>query len=178
MGHINVEIKARCDDPTKVINLLLSNGASYKGDDHQTDVYFGVVPGRLKLRKSPRDNCLIHYYRENLLGPKKSDVTLFPVKSGKSLVNSLEKILAKVNGKLVTVKKIRKVYVKDNVEFYIDDVDQLGSFVEIEARDVSGTIGEEKLTEQCNHYMKLLNISQEDLIPGSYADMLLNIKPA
>jgi len=174
MGHINVEIKARCDDPDKVIDLLISNGASLSYEDHQTDVYIDVVHGRLKLRKSPRENYLIHYHRKNMLGPKKSEVILAPVKS----VDSLEKILAKVIGKLVTVKKKRKVYFQDNVEFYIDDVEDIGTFLEIEAKDIRGDIGEERLTEQCNHYIKLLNISQEDLIPCSYADMLLSLKPA
>jgi adenylate cyclase class IV len=49
----------------------------------------------------------------------------------------------------------------------------LGNFVEIEAIDEDGSIGSEKLHEQCKHYLKLLNISKEDLLENSYSDLIL-----
>ena len=76
-------------------------------------------------------------------------------------------------GSLVIVDKRRKIYFIDNVKFHIDTVKGLGSFVEIEAIDKTGNIGKKKLLQQCNKYLKLLNISNKDLLSNSYSDLLM-----
>lgn len=45
--------------------------------------------------------------------------------------------------------------------------------MEIEAIDTDGSIGREKLYEQCRHYLKEMNIADEDLVPASYSDLLM-----
>jgi len=45
--------------------------------------------------------------------------------------------------------------------------------VEIEAIDSDGKIGKDKLLEQCNFYLNLFKIKQENLISNSYSDLLL-----
>ena len=50
MGHVNIEIKARCSKPDRVRAFLRAAGADFKGIDHQIDTYFRVPTGRLKLR--------------------------------------------------------------------------------------------------------------------------------
>jgi len=47
----------------------------------------------------------------------------------------------------------------------------LGHFVEVEAIDSDGSIGIQKLQQQCNHYRRLFQISDDDLIDVSYSDM-------
>ena len=37
MGHINIEIKAKCTDQEKVREILKSHNAEFKGVDHQID---------------------------------------------------------------------------------------------------------------------------------------------
>jgi len=49
--HLNVEIKARCAHLDEARKVLQELGADYKGTDHQTDTYFVVPNGRLKLRQ-------------------------------------------------------------------------------------------------------------------------------
>src|SRR3989339_284583 len=115
------------------------------------------------------ENHLIHYQRENKEGPKQSDVTLF--KSDPK--SSLKEILTKALGILVVVDKKREIYFIDNVKFHIDVVEDLGTFVEIEAIDNDGTIGKDKLLQQCQFFLDLFKISQEDLISVSYSDLLL-----
>ena len=61
----------------------------------------------------------------------------------------------------------------ENVKFHIDTVKDLGAFMEIEAIDHDDNIGKEKLLEQCNSYLKLFGILEEDLISVSYSDLLL-----
>jgi len=169
MGHINVEIKAKCFNQNKIREILRSKFADFKGIDHQVDTYFKVNSGRLKLREGNIENNLIYYSRENKEGPKQSDVILFD-----SLPNStLKELLIKSLGILAVVDKKREIYFIDNVKFHIDTVKELGSFIEIEAIDKIGNIGKDKLLEQCNFYMNLFDINEGDLISVSYSDMLL-----
>lgn len=169
MGHLNVEIKARCDEPERVRRTLLAEGADFKGTDRQVDTYFRCRNGRLKLRQGRIENNLIHYRRDDRPGPKLSRVTLCET----SPDSPLTELLGQALGVLVVVEKDREIYFIENVKFHIDRVDRLGSFVEIEAIDADGTIGREMLQRQCQRYMDLLGVRQNDLIDRSYSDMLL-----
>jgi predicted adenylyl cyclase CyaB len=71
------------------------------------------------------------------------------------------------------VDKKREIHFIDNVKFHIDIVDGLGNFIEIEAIDMDGSISEAKLLEQCQFYIKLFGVEEEDLLENSYSDMLL-----
>jgi len=171
MGHSNVEIKATCSDHKKVREFLKSKSADFKGIDHQIDTYFKVNSGRLKLREGNIENNLIYYERENKEGPKESKFIFIKCEPNSELKN----ILIKTNGVLVVVDKKREIYFIENVKFHIDTVENLGTFIEIEAIDKDGSIGKDKLQTQCQEYMKLLDISENDLISCSYSDLILNI---
>ncbi len=172
MSHINIEIKANCRQYDKTRDILMSKGADFRGVDHQIDTYFNVSSGRLKLREGNIENELIHYDREDQEGPKQSNVTLF----SSDPKSTLKELLTKALGVLVVVDKEREIYFIDNVKFHIDKVKDLGEFVEIEAIDMDGNIGKEKLLEQCRFYLNLFGIPKEDLISVSYSDLLLKRK--
>jgi len=169
MPHLNIEIKARCTNQEKIRKILNSGNADFKGIDHQIDTYFRTNQGRLKLREGNIENHLIYYDREDKEGPKQSAVVLFDYDPN----SSLKEILIRSLGILVTVDKQREIYFIDNVKFHLDNVEGLGTFVEIEAIDKNGTIGKDKLLEQCQFYLNLFEISREDLISHSYSDLLL-----
>ncbi len=172
MAFINIEIKARTDRLGEIRAILQSKNADFKGTDNQIDTYFKVGSGRLKLREGNIENQLIYYKRENTENPKQSDVILFKTDPG----SSLKEILKQSIGILVVVEKTRDIYFIDNVKFHLDSVKGLGTFVEIEAIDTEGTIGKEKLSEQCNYFLDLLQIPHEDMIPDSYSDLLINLR--
>ena len=169
MQRLNIEIKARCANPDKIKNILANQEAKFIGEDHQIDTYFIVPNGRLKLREGNIENALIHYQRENQSGPKQSDVLLYKAEPNPSL----KAVLAKALGILGVVDKMRAIYFIGNVKFHVDQVKTLGSFVEIEAIDKDGSIGREKLLEQCNAYMDLLGIKESDLVEVSYSDLIM-----
>ena len=166
---LNIEIKAKCNNHQVIREILKSHNAEFKGIDHQVDTYFKVNSGRLKLREGNIENSLVHYQREDKEGPKQSNVTLYHPDPK----SSLKEILTKALGVLVVVDKSREIYFIGNVKFHIDSVNDLGTFLEIEAIDVDGSIGKKKLLEQCNYYLNLFKISNEDLISNSYSDLLL-----
>ncbi len=172
MNIINVEIKARCADPQRIEAILLRDQADFIGTDDQTDTYFNVPNCRLKLREGTIENALIHYIRADVSGPKKSEVMLYLTKPG----SKLKDILTRAIGVKIVVRKKRKIYFAGNLKFHLDTVEELGSFVEIEAIDTEGTIGQIKLKKQCESYLKKFGIEEPDLISGSYSDMLMGIK--
>ncbi len=166
--HLNVEIKARCHNPAAIREILEQHSAHFKGADEQEDTYFNVPEGRLKLRLGPIEKSLIFYNRNNQGGPKASEVTMTDATANG---HALKQVLSTALGVKVTVKKSREIYFIENVKFHIDEVPGLGSFVEIEAIDKDGNIGQAKLDEQCRHYMVLFQIKDADLIDVSYSDM-------
>ncbi|MFX1515466.1 MAG: class IV adenylate cyclase [Promethearchaeota archaeon] len=171
MVHINVEFKAWCKDLEAIKKILLYRNADFKGVDYQVDTYFQVNKGRLKLREGKIEQALIYYDRKDSKVPKQSNVTLFPVNSDSSAL--LKEILTKSLGILVIVNKQRAIYFIDNIKFHIDKVEHLGSYVEVEAIDINGSIGITKLREQCQFFLKLFKISEKDLISKSYSDLLI-----
>ena len=169
MAFINIEIKARTSNPGKVRNQLLENNAAFMGTDQQTDTYFNVPVGRLKLRQGNIENALIYYTRTNQAGPKQSNCEVWPAPDS----NGLRQILENSLGILVTVTKTREIYFIDNIKFHIDTIRELGNFIEIEASNKTADVSSEKLNEQCRHFMELFGIKDEELVEASYSDMLL-----
>lgn len=172
MAHLNVEIKARSYDPSFIRKYLKSHNADFKGIDEQTDTYFNVRTGRLKLREGNIENNLIYYDRSNLAGPKSSQFHLVKVDDAKGL----KEVLTKSCGIKTIVRKRREIYYIDNVKFHIDEVPELGSFIEIEAGNILVDKAEAQLLDQCDFYLKEFGVKEEDLISVSYSDMLLDTK--
>ncbi|MEZ5195731.1 MAG: class IV adenylate cyclase [Bacteroidales bacterium] len=169
MSFLNIEIKAQCQNQETIEYILRKENAVAHGTDFQTDTYFKVNEGRLKLREGNIENALIHYHREDKPGPKNSQVVLY-----KALPDeNLKRILTASIGVKVVVKKERRIFFIENIKFHLDKVEGLGTFVEIEAIDLEGNIGKEKLLEQCQRYLEKFKIKDDELVSISYSDMLL-----
>ncbi|MEA1896041.1 MAG: class IV adenylate cyclase [Bacteroidota bacterium] len=169
MKAIIIEIKARCHNPEEIELILLNNNARYEGSDRQIDTYFNSDSGQVKLREGNIENSLIYYQRKERKGQKKSEVTLYKT-TGES--NALKDILANTMGIKIVVDKTRKIFFIENVKFHIDLVKGLGSFVEIEAIDISGKMGEEELRKQCDDFIRLLGLKDAEFLDQSYSDMI------
>lgn len=168
MSHLNIEIKARSGNVRFIREWLLQNGADYKGTDSQTDTYFNVTGGRLKLREGNIENNLISYHRANQAGPKSSHFDLLPVAEPARL----KKMLSDTIGVKAIVQKTREIYYIKNVKFHLDEVPGLGTFVEIEAGNILADLSGEELLQQCEYYMMVFGISENDLLTSSYSDMM------
>jgi homotetrameric cytidine deaminase len=159
----NLEIKARDPDPAGSLERALALGAEDRGEITQRDTYFGRTAGRLKLREqSPGDAELIEYRRPDDAGPRVSDYRLVPVSDPDALREALDAAL----GTLVVVEKRRRLLLWEGVRIHLDEVEGLGSFVELEATDGDPAKVERLRTE--------LDILDERLIAGSYSDLLLD----
>jgi adenylate cyclase, class 2 len=171
MSFINIEVKARTTSAAQIRKFLQQAGADFKGTDYQTDTYFNVPKGRLKLRQGNIENTLIYYERENTAGPKASDCNVVGIEDGAAM----KELLALSLGIKVTVKKQREIYFIENIKFHIDTLGGMGNFIEIEASNRYMPLSLEQLNDQCNYYIQQFAITNEDMINLSYSDMLLAI---
>lgn len=169
MPHINFEFKAIVNDLEKLEQLLLTLNPRFAGEDHQTDTYFNVSKGRLKLREGKIENALIYYERDNTPTVKKSEVILYQ----RQPAPGLKEILTRVHGIKTVVDKHRKIYFVDNVKIHFDEVQGLGTFVEVEAISKDKSISIKQLKQQCNRFAELFEIKPEDHLAASYSDMIV-----
>ena len=166
---LNYEFKARVTDIQSHEKNLLTLSPRFIGEDQQCDTYYNVDKGRLKLREGNIENALIYYERQDHSGAKVSDVLLYDHKPDLSLKD----ILARVHGVKVVVNKTRRIYFIDNVKFHFDRVENLGSFIEVEAIDKTGTAGYDSIKSACEKYASFFGIKDEDYVSHSYSDLIL-----
>src|SRR5699024_9063983 len=102
------------------------------------------------------ENSLINYDRENISGSKESQIILYQHQPN----TALKAILIRQLGVKVVVDKKRKIYFIDNVKFHFDIVEDLGTFMEVEALDSTGKFTVEELKKQCDQYFAFFKLTQ------------------
>lgn len=172
MNIKNFEFKAKVDDIEKYETKLLTLNPTFQGLDHQVDTYFNVSKGRLKLREGNIENSLINYDRENISGSKESQIILYQHQPNIALKN----ILTKQLGILAIVDKKRKIYFIDNIKFHFDIVENLGTFIEVEAIDNNAAFTTEELKMQCDKYFDFFKLTQQNIIDRSYSDLIIDLE--
>ncbi len=133
----------------------------------QDDVFFPVDKGRLKLRRlASNRGQLIYYNRADSKGPKRSEYCLTETNDPGGLKN----VLAQAYGVRGTVKKTRYLYLAGQTRIHLDEVENLGKFVELEVVLRPGQPDEEGRTI-AEELMRCLGIAPDDLIEDSYVDL-------
>ncbi len=167
-----VELKAKVDNLEPVRRKLKTSKAKHVGNFQQTDIYFAVPNGRLKLRQIDNEKTkLIYYERKNISGPKKSNVFVMEIPEDKVFTALLKKIL-KVR---TTVKKVREIYQFRKTQVNLDTVDSLGCYVEFERKTFNNLEEIERNAKLLEKMMETLKINPENLEKFSYSD-LVNLK--
>jgi len=166
-----VELKARIEDVDEVRDRLLRLGAQYVGKFHQTDTYFKVPEGRLKIRENEgQDHVdIVFYDRPDIPEIKKRRVLLVRAQPPATA----EKLLAPLFKIKVVVSKIREIYMLEGTRVYLDVLTELGTFIEFElsTKDEMGEIKRSRsiLANLC----KKLGIKEEQLEALSYSGLLI-----
>lgn len=164
----NVEIKARVRDFESFRQLAEQASDKVCQVILQEDVFFYTQKGRLKLRFLAEDvGQLIYYERPDNGAPKRSDYFIHTSANPAELRDVLERALG-VRG---VVRKTRYLYMVGNTRIHLDQVENLGNFMELEVVLADGQTVEEG-EKVAFSLMTRLGISQEDLIQGAYMDLL------
>jgi predicted adenylyl cyclase CyaB len=166
----NIEIKVRVPDLGEVRHRLHQARMQVQWEQIQIDTYFRVQHGRLKLREDD-STSLIAYSRPDEDASRISHYRLLPV----SDAETLKVMLSEALGVLVTVRKTRSLYLTGHTRIHLDEVDGLGSFVELET-----VIDDQPLDAAwAEHYRvrDMLALNQHEVVPFSYSDLIMGHGP-
>ena len=86
----NIELKARCNDLKRAEAVTESLGARRVWVRRQTDIYFRVAHGRLKLRlEEPGGAVLVAYHRADTPSARESRYEITPIQEGTGSFSAL-----------------------------------------------------------------------------------------
>jgi predicted adenylyl cyclase CyaB len=164
----NAEIKAILADPAGPMAWAAEHADSGPDILRQDDTFFPCGEGLLKLRRFPDGSGeLIHYDRSETAGPKESRYRIFRTADA----SELEEVLAGSLGVAGKVRKKRTLYMVGRTRIHFDEVDGLGSFLELEVvlgEDEPISAGEAVARE----LMEILGVNTADLIDVPYVELL------
>ncbi|HUP21090.1 MAG TPA: class IV adenylate cyclase [Gemmatimonadota bacterium] len=167
LDGVNLELKARVDDPAALRERVRGTGAALQGTEEQVDRYFRVPAGRLKLRESTLDGAHLIFYVRPEDGPvRRARFHRLPVEAAEPLAETLSAML----GAESVVEKTREVWWHDDVRIHLDRVAGLGDFLELEARvDRIGSRAE--AAARLERLVLDLAVRPADVLGGSYGEM-------
>ncbi|OGN90771.1 MAG: hypothetical protein A2Y88_00040 [Chloroflexi bacterium RBG_13_48_10] len=164
----NIEIKARVHDFNRLQRKAEQLSETPCQVISQEDTFFICPRGRIKLRElGPQRGQLVYYQREDVSGPKHSEYKIFDTDDPAGL----KKILSEAFGVRGVIKKIRYLYMVGQTRIHLDDVDELGKFMELEVvlqPDQTDAEGQ----AIAENFMQKLDIKEGDLINTAYMDMM------
>jgi predicted adenylyl cyclase CyaB len=164
----NVEIKARVGDPAATRRLVEGAAAGPAETLAQTDTFFRVDRGRLKLRElSGATAELIYYQRPDRAGPKESRFERVPVRDAPAL----RALLASALGECGRVSKRRLLYRVGRTRVHLDEVAGLGHFLELEVELQAGEAAAAG-AEEAQRLMSRFGVAEDALVKQAYVDLL------
>jgi homotetrameric cytidine deaminase len=171
MASVNIELKARDADPAATAARCAALGAEDHGVLDQRDTYFAARDGRLKLREqTPGDHELIAYRRPDAAQAGESSYIRTVTAEPQALRDALQTAL----GTTVVVDKRRRLFVWENVRIHLDEVQQLGSFIELEAIVAPDGGDLRQARDKVARLRDELAIDDDALVAVGYSDLLLD----
>jgi predicted adenylyl cyclase CyaB len=164
----NIEIKARVSDAPGLAAKVAALAQQGPTLIEQDDTFFRCANGRLKLRAfADGTGELIFYRRADHAGPKES----FYVRSFTPDPDSLRETLTLADGQAGRVRKRRQLYLIGRTRVHLDEVEQLGHFMELEVVLADGESAEDGIRE-AQALMASLGIAPEHLVEQAYVDLV------
>ena len=170
---MEIEIKARFTEKERVENGIIKAGGEKKGEKHQIDQYYshpvrGMTVERLgreineyiRLRKNFGDDKGIFAYHVNV---KEGVTDEHEVEV--SNVEKFKKILALSGFKeLGIIDKKRQTFSLNGFKITVDEVKDVGNFVEVEIQGEEHEISDKKA--ECLQILELIGLSKDDVCEG------------
>jgi predicted adenylyl cyclase CyaB len=167
MTRRNIELKARCSDLDAARRRAEALGARDAGVLRQRDTFFTAGRARLKLRDFGDGRAeLISYVRPDAAEARASDYLISPVAQPELLAAVLSHAL----GASGVVVKTRHLLLHRHTRIHLDEVEGLGSFVELET--VLGEQSEADARAELHDIVAALEIAAEDVVAVPYVELL------
>ena len=181
MENIEIEIQVKIENSKPLLEFL-EKSAEFQGEKHQIDEYFSPAH-RNFLEKRPIEEWLrlrnadgnfsINYKNWHLDKDKKSNYC-DEYETRVDNMDKMKKIFNVLDFKpVVTVDKIRKIYIYEDYEISMDLVKELGDFVEIEYKGNDENPNPAKITQEMGNFLKELNLGKIEKNYVGYPFMLL-----
>ncbi len=166
---VNLELKAGIASIAAARKTALDAGGEFRGTMRQTDTYFVVAHGRLKLREIEGGEAeLISYDRPESDQTRWSRFVKTPVPDPAVMREMLSAAL----GVLATVRKTRDLFILDGSRIHLDSVESLGTFLEFEVP--AGADNAEEARVAMDALRKTFAIRDCDVFLHSYSDLILS----
>lgn len=163
----NIEIKAQVSNLSSLQKRVEESCGKHHDLLYQRDIFYTLKKYRIKLRNVNEKSELILYKREDTSGPKKSSYIRIPVVFPQ-LVHTILKTTLGIRG---VVEKKRVLFFSGQTRIHLDNVENLGTFLEFEVV-LDDKDSQENGISIANNLMKQLGIRKTDLISGSYIDLI------
>jgi adenylate cyclase class 2 len=180
MKQIEVELKAKLNNPDEMKSRLKEMGAKFIDEKYQVDTY--LSPPHKSLIG---ENVYLRIRHDKLSGKARFEYDIGLKESGASLAEEYEveiddpETMLTILNQLdfvvdAVVDKKRLTYKLGNFNIVLDDVKKLGRFMEIELLDTDYDEAEQKI----NELYKKLNVPKQDIFTcqQNYFDMLIQKK--
>ena len=179
LSMIEVETKLKIDDIEHTEERIKELIGDYKGEKTEIDLYYDhpniqILSGGRALRVRDAGGK----YRLTYKGPKKDDVTTSraEIEIGIESAREMIEILNELGFyEICEVKKLRKTYLLKDLIITLDNVSDLGEFIEVEGKASNDDEFEEK-KDEIFKLLKKLGLSTEEISQRSYLEMLLDEK--
>ena len=161
-----IEFKAELRDPVVARRQCQILGAVRIGVLQQTDTYYKMHDGRLKQREAPGEPTeWIYYHRRDIVRPRMSTYAILSDAQARRRwgTQSLKP--------WVVVKKFRELWMLDNVRIHLDEVEQLGTFIEFEAM-ISKRYDVQACHARINELRRLYGPTLGEPVGPSYSDLI------
>lgn len=163
----NVELKCRCRDLDRVRRAAEALGSRDAGWIHQDDAFFPAPQGRLKLRDfGDGSGELIAYRRPDAAAARASDYFIHAT----TQPESLRSVLSYALGEGGRVRKRRRLFLFEHTRIHLDEVEGLGTFVELET--VLTEQGEAEARAELDRIAQALGLDAEERVSTAYVDLL------
>jgi predicted adenylyl cyclase CyaB len=164
----NVEIKARVADPSALRARVAALGTEPPVIIGQHDTFFSTTHGRLKLRRfADGTGRLIFYERDDIIGPKTSTYSMATCPDARAF----EAVLTRALGVRGVVEKRRELFMIGRTRVHLDDVRDLGHFLELEV-----VLGDSKPIadgeREAHDLLAKLGVPPAALVAPAYIDLL------
>jgi adenylate cyclase class 2 len=168
---LEVEVKGKVKDLKSVEAKAKALGFSFVGVEEHSDIYyrhptrdFAKTDEAIRVRTVNGKRVLTYK------GPKVDKVSKTREEIEVDIQGDMPKVLERLGFSPVTeVAKVRRVYKKGDIEVCLDDVRDVGTYVEVECRSTDLVATRTRVLD----VVKALGLKDKDLERNSYLQLLL-----
>jgi predicted adenylyl cyclase CyaB len=161
----NLELKIKLESLSEIKQTLEENFINQTELLKQQDTYYKWDNGLLKLRSVNGKYELIKYSRDEVNKERWSDYFILNITS-----ENAEEFFSNILTVETVVKKNRELYIYKNTRIHLDDVSELGYYLELETVVLNGL---QDAKVEFDEVVKMLKLNLDNQIKASYRNLML-----